>query len=215
MRALIPIALTGCFIKPDPPGIAKDASPDGGGGDSAGGGDGIPSRANYAFVSSGVIQLVLSDGVANLNHADDLCNLSAHHASPPLSGSYVAWLSDRSLGSSAADRLRATGARGWILPDGELFADTVDDVASLQLLGPLHVDENGVDVSSTPPQVATGTGADGAAVLDEDASCSTNKIRIGDPSMVDASWTTKDYNACTAPNLRLYCFGSDLNVHVP
>jgi hypothetical protein len=210
MRVLLLIALTGCFIKPDPPGIAGDASPDGGGGD-----DGIPSRANYAFVSSGVINFVLADGITNLKHADDLCNVNAHHASPPLLGSYVAWLSDRLPGPSASDRLRAKGARGWILPDGEPFADTVDDIASLQLLGPLHIDENGNDVSLTLPEIATGTGADGAVMFNQDASCSTNMIAVGDPSMVDASWTSTGYNMCTAPNLRLYCFGTDFNVHVP
>jgi hypothetical protein len=213
MRVLLPIALTGCFIKPDPPGIA---GPDGGGGD--GGGDSPPSRANYAFVSSGVIDLVLSDGVTNLKHGDDLCNTNASHATPPLAGRYVAWLSDRPPGPSASDRLRQHNAAGWILPDGEPFANTVDDIESLNLLNPLHIDENGTDVSVTTnlPVVATGTGANGAAVLNQDASCSTNKIEVGDPSVVDASWTDIGYDPCNvAVNLRVYCFGIDFNVHVP
>jgi hypothetical protein len=52
-------------------------------------------------------------------------------------------------------------------------------------------------------------------MFNQDVSCSTNMVTVGDPSMVDASWTSTGYNACTAPNLRLYCFGTDFNVHVP
>lgn len=180
LRWLILAATAGRFIKPDPPGIAGEA---GAGDDADLTGDGGPPRANYVFFTSGTF--TPNTPQTNLMRADAMCNLAAMQAMPQRYGHYVAWLSGNGVGEAAIDRLRAHHPRGWKLVNGELFADTVDDLANGILLGALHLDENGVDIApgTNLVQVATGSDQHGGDIIGADVACSQGKIEIGDPRL--------------------------------
>jgi hypothetical protein len=84
------------------------------------------------------------------------------------------------------------------------------------MFGAPHIDGNGHDavLADMSLQVATGTGADGKAIVGADADCFQGRIEIGSPRFVQSSWTDEGYVLCSATNLRLYCFGYDYNVPV-
>ena len=221
---MLAIALSGCFIKPDPPGIAGEAGagddvPPGGGPDGqppdSGGSDGSAGRANYVFVTSTPITL-LAGAMANqnLNRADALCNQSAINAQ--LFGHYLAWMSDDTV-SGAADRLRAKLARGWISPNNVAVADTVDDIVAspTRMFSAPRIDEHMVDAVAANPglEVATGTNSNGMGDT-ANSTCPAGSIRVGKPAVL-ATWTDGGTEFCSTTTLRVYCFGYDFNVHVP
>jgi hypothetical protein len=221
---VLAIALSGCFLKPGPPGIAGEAGagddvPPGGGPDGrppdGGSLDVTGSRANYVFVTSAPITL-LGGAMANqnLNRADSLCNQSAVNAQ--LFGHYLAWMSDSTV-SGAADRLRAKLARGWITPTNVPVADTVDDIVAspTRMFNTPRIDEHMVDAVASNPglEVATGTDANGMGDI-ANSMCFSGSIRVGRPAAL-AGWTDATVELCSTTTLRVYCFGYDFNVHVP
>jgi hypothetical protein len=220
------IALSGCFIKPGPPGIAGEAgtgddarsgdAPSGGGPDSGADG-GTSSTANIVFITSGTFTPDVP--AQNLTGADALCNESAAEATPPIHGNFTAWFSGNNPGEAAIDRIRVGNVRGWRLVDGTPFADTVDDIAALNIMSTPHLDENGHDVLSGAMIVQATTGSDmnGNDMVGADALCSQGRIEIGEPAIVSnkGMWSDAGHVGCSTTTLRLYCFQHDFNVHVP
>jgi len=111
------------------------------------------TQMNYMFTTSASY-----DGnLGGLDGADAECQAAADGKLP---GTYVAWMSDGS--QTAYDRIAATGAQGWIRPDGQLVAESLDDLDQERIAYPPSVDENG----ATAPQgtfVWSGTLSDGFA----------------------------------------------------
>src|SRR5262245_55485496 len=99
---------------------------DGRGGDDGGtGGDGAPGDGANAGANVGFVRSGLTDGgIGGLAQADAICAQRAIEGSLP--GTYVAYLSTTTV--NAIDRL--AGARGWVRPDGQPFADTTADIAA-------------------------------------------------------------------------------------
>jgi hypothetical protein len=176
------LLVTGCFIKPTKPDVID---------------------ANIVFVSSST--LMLGGGVAQ---ADATCNTLARDADPPLSGTYVAWLSTQPM--NAIDRLG--NARGWVRTDGKPFADLVDDIGSGNLFYPPRLDENGSDVGPTAV-VGTGTMANGVDDNGEDCQNDANSdgstIEVGLAGAGVDEWTAAATIPCNAMPLHIYCFAVD------
>jgi hypothetical protein len=216
LRWVLAIALSGCFIKPDPPGISREA---GVGDDAPSTGDSndgtLSKQANVVFITSGVF--LPNDPSSSLTRADQLCAQTAHLATPPIPGNFVAWLSGNGVGESAIERLRARNPRGWRLVNGDPFADTVDDIAAINIFTTPHIDENGVDVLTLGGAVQAATGSDrhGNDMVGADTQCSQGRIEIGRPIVADFSWSEAGYLLCSDTTMRLYCFQVDLQVHVP
>lgn len=166
----------------------------------------VPSDPNIVFVSSQPIPI---EGEF-VESADALCNDLATESGLP--GSYVAWLTT----SETAAISRLQGARGWLRPDGAVFADRVSDIASGAILHPPLLDERG-DVRRDV-LVYTGTAADGTA----SANCGDwtlapdTEFAIGTPDATWPHWTQFGSRACTAENasLHVYCFGIDGDAEV-
>lgn len=159
------------------------------------------NHVNYAFVTS---TSYTGAQVGGLSGADALCNARA--AAGGLPGTYVAWLSDSS--TDAIDRL--AGARGWVRPDGEPFADSAADLSAGRVLDPLDVDELGNHVADDVG-VHTGTLADGTVATGltcADWSSNTGSARHGLASGGAAVWTSATDGTCAAAQ-RLYCLGTD------
>ena len=211
MRCVALALLAGCFSPhpvaglacPDnwcPPPMQCIAGVCGGGSDVTGPPDASFSEANYMFVTSGT--WTPRDHESNfVGAADAFCNMAGAMLR---SGTYMAWLDTPT--SLAADRISATGARGWIRPDGEVFADTVDDIVNGKLYYPPRVDELRDDT------IAKGNFTPVATAVPP--SCSTGTVRVGYADATAPDWLgTVTMTGCTS-NDALYCFEVDRNAPV-
>ncbi len=160
--------------------------------------DGIAWGPNYVFVTAGKE----TGNMGSIQTADQDCNTYATDASLP--GTYKAWLSTTS--EDARDRLGA--ARGWIRPDGQPFADTVDDFTSGNIYYPPLVNEFGLAVD---PATTVWTGTFGNGTADTGDTCndwgSTSPAgRFGWASATSNYWSSDQENSCTLQK-SIYCFG--------
>jgi hypothetical protein len=206
---------------------AEDGHGDGdqagdGDGDQIGGGAGSqgteknpprPSGPNIVFVSS---ELVQPAELGGLRGADELCQELADDAG--LSGTYVAWLSDSE--HSAEERLG--DARGWVRTDGRPVADTRKQLSNSELFYPIHLDEQGNRVHSSPTEgvVLTGSLPDGSADAGEESDFCADWTDdsgwgavVGSTDHGGPSWSSRGpytfaQESCKA-SLHLYCFGID------
>jgi Protein of unknown function (DUF1554) len=112
------------------------------------------SLPNHMFVTS----TTYAGNFGGLAGADARCNERARIAG--LSGSFVAFLSTISV--PAVSRLE--GSSGWVLADGQPFANTVEDIRNGKLFYPPRVDEFGKlrPGNETDESVYTGTKFDGS-----------------------------------------------------
>ena len=135
--------------------------------------------------------------------ADSICNAEAADAGLP--GSYIAWLSDSD--DDAIDRLTATGARGWIRPDGFPVADDPGQFANKAIWYPMRVEADG-DLAPTNASPITGTGASGTAVVShcDDFTADNGTVAWGYASGVLDMWTYRGAKGCGSATL-LYCLG--------
>jgi hypothetical protein len=168
---------------------------------------------NYVFVTS---QRYPTD-FASLEVVDGYCNAAAHAAGLP--GRYVAWLSSGTV--DAKDRLG--GARGWIRPDGQVFADTVDDIAMARIVSPPFLDEHGREIhtpTSDPVLTATdGTGRRVGGACDDwksrtEAMPTETTAGAGITAATSGYWTAGTSAGCGWALARFYCFGVDGNAPV-
>ena len=178
-----------------------DAGPDGGDTDTE-------PDGNYMFVTSIDVVAGAFGGVAG---ADSVCQTRAGIAG--FTGNYIAWLSTST--EDMVDRLTATGARGWVRPDGLSFADEVLDIVNGKIFYPPMIDELGNRVPDNQP-VVTGTMSTG--VLASSGSCSdysvtTGTIMVGLADNGTVNWTSESTLSCGGA-ARLYCFGTDNNEEV-
>lgn len=194
---LLVVAASGCLIKPSAP--AGSSTP--------------PIDSNIVFVTS---QKVVPIELGSVDMADTMCNTLAMRQGLP--GQYVAWLSTTT--EDAKDRLG--GARGWRRPDGQPFADTVDDMLGGVIFYPVTLDETDHAVDAPDDFVVTGTGDDGKAVEDGTGNVLTcgdwtvdtgNGVAGGFTVGTTGRWTFTTTAGCTEP-ARLYCFGVDRIVPV-
>ena len=159
---------------------------------------------NYMFVSS--VEVAPST-LGGLTGADGICQGLAEAAGLP--GNYMAWLSKE--GDNAVDRLQATGARGWVRPDGLPFADSLSSLTTGQVFYPPRIDEEGNDVGVFVG-VVTGTSSQGeywSAFGDCDGyTDTTGQVAQGVADTGTVTWTLQSATACSIPS-RLYCFGVD------
>jgi hypothetical protein len=130
----------------------------------------------------------------------------------------VAWLSTSSV--NARDRLKSpvTGAtaNGWIRPDRRPFAVSLQALLSGQILYPVRLDERGRDLFTGPDSVATGTGFDGVAGDTAADWTASTKCTQGNLFAGPFFWTTGSVSASgNCANVRIYCFGTDLDRPVP
>jgi len=210
---LVVVALGGCFLKPERHPHDSDAHPSGDGTIA----DGITSDGNRTpnrmFVTSGAFALGGTLGAGAYMKAEFFCNNAAMHATPPVPGQYLPWLSYDGFG--AADALRAKGARAWVRLDDLPIGDTVDDLCDGMLMNTPSRDENNNAINpASGVHVMTGTtrlgGSDGGG-----ASCGTANIQTGVPTDMDFNWTENGPNSCLTTTLRLYCFGVDRDGLLP
>jgi hypothetical protein len=159
-----------------------------------------PGTFNIAFVTS----TTHNGNLGGLAGADTICQGRATAAGLP--GTYVAWLSTSTV--DAVSRL--AGARGFVRPDGEPFADQPSEIAANQIFNNLHLDENGNDVGTDV--VWTGTTSDGTASGNTctDWGVATGNGRSGNSEGGPAAWTDAANTNCSQPH-RIYCFGSSIN----
>ena len=196
---LLALAAGGCFVKPGPP----RAHPQGDGGmmvdDASIMLDGAPAH-NIAFVTYAPYSGTWSAGAIS-----GFCATQAMAGG--LAGSYTAWMSWQ--GDDAANRLRGLNALDWYLPNGQLFAHTVDDLLALPHALPLSIDQFGADVTKTGGviDVATGTTASGVADGGTSADCFMGNVEIGLAGATDGTWTEDGEQLCSANDLHVYCFG--------
>jgi hypothetical protein len=163
---------------------------------------------NYAFVTSTTVAPGMLGGASA---ADAECARRAQAAGLP-GTRYLAWISTAS--QNAADRLRTTGARGWVRVDSRPFADSVDALTDRgQVYLPLRIDELGHDrqaVESSQVSAATGTTAQGTATGSTcgDWTTPTGRFTYGDAAASTFDWTQAFEADCSAA-VHLYCFEVD------
>ena len=152
-------------------------------------------------------------GATGLEGADNICNLRAQEAVPPLPGTYTAWISDSAV--NARDRITQS-AIPYRRTDGakvaDNFADLLDCTNPDCLQGPILFDENG-DLQLS--RVWTGTGSDGLRdfflpLLQADcagwtSSANINSTSVGQGSLITSGWTDAAVGNCLSVG-HLYCF---------
>lgn len=201
VRIWLLLALAACRYdldavdRPGGDGGAPDAAVDGA----------VPDEPNVVFLTS--VERAPPD-FGGIEGADALCQELAGDAGLP-DGTYLAWLSSTSDGIDARDRL--AGTRGWVRPDQQPFADTVDDLVAGRIFYPAGLDEDGTDRTggAIGALVATGTGADGRATGEDCGGFQSNEgsLRFGRGDGGAVLWTAADALNCTT-DMRLYCFGT-------
>lgn len=180
------------------------------------------SRFNYVFLTNSEFDGDLKGADADaLRGADAKCQAAADAAKLP--GEFVAWISTTT--NNAVDRIVATGARGWIRPDGLPVGDTIGDgTSSTDMLFDGHV--------YYPPRVTelgnvttshawTSTDDTGALVRTGD-NCNNysnasgaNHGRLGAAFGGPTVWTddssaSVSSRTCDRPH-PIYCFGTTVN----
>lgn len=139
--------------------------------------------------------------------ADAACQAAANALTPPLPGTYRAYLS--SSNSNAIDRLQS--ASGWVRMDGKPFANTKADIANGMLYHPPRIDERGNDVLASFAATATGPGGtyNNAGDCLNYSSVAAGLELIGGNTMGQGFLFSQFQPlSCAAPT-RLYCFGID------
>jgi hypothetical protein len=156
--------------------------------------------ANFVFVTSSVTEI---GSIGNLSGADEFCQARADAAGLP--GTYVAWLSAST--GNARDRLGT--ARGWVRPDGQPVADTVDDIVAGAMFYLPQLDEYGAPVTLT--EVVTGTLMNGTVAPQTcgDWTSTARYAQAGRPDAGMPGWTDAFVALPCTSSLPLYCFGVD------
>ncbi len=150
--------------------------------------------------------------LGGLSGADEKCNTAAANATPPLPGTYTAWLSDSS--NDAKDRV-TQAVVPYFLPDGaggmaEKVADDFADILTCDLNCldfSIRRNENGV--VQTNQEAWTGTFATGlraGAFCGNWTTDNDDKPRVGDVNSISSTWTVSNSRPCTQSNVGLYCF---------
>lgn len=161
------------------------------------------SPLNHAFITTGQYPLAdltpeVADGICNQENLD-WENLGFG----PTGVTYMAWLS--APGQSARERLEATGARGWVRPDGRPIADTL---AALLEEGELYIP---IDRDRANDRVygavVTGTTREGGTALTCDGWQGNGWATSGSTDFVYGAWTDEGMLACSE-SAHLYCFGT-------
>ncbi len=174
------------------------------------------TRVNAKFSPPPNIMFVTSTKQsADLNGllgADALCNQRAKAVSPPLRGTYKAWLSTAT--ASAASRMGP--ASGWVRPDGLPVFNRVEDLMFSKMFYPPRLDETGVDLGHV--KVMTGTTSGGThmeAVTSTtcgDYTSTSNPtdtfVLGGYASASNAAFTDSLTQSCQDEQ-RIYCMGVD------
>ena len=171
-------------------------------GTGAGDGGGDPRDANRIFVS----RMAIDAGFGGLAGADAHCAMSA--ASVGLTGEFRAWLSTSTV--DAVDRF--AGSRGWVLVDGTLVIDRIEDLAATgKMFAPIVLDERGIESVGA---VWTGTLPNGRVNTGNTCNDWTNtgstvigNIDSGPPDYTD--WIPA---LCNGSLARLYCLQVGNNV---
>jgi hypothetical protein len=185
----------GCFSKPG------FTAPGDGGDDDADGAMDVPH--NIIFVTS---ETRVPGSLGSVATADALCDSLAGLAGLP-ENTYVAWLSTSS--QSALERITATGAVGWVRPDGKPVANTAQALASGNHFWPPRFDESGADIAGNEPHVMTGTHRGGTTAPNCNDYASTGpNVQFGLPDGANRAWTEYAEQGCDAA-ARLYCLGID------
>src|SRR5690606_14074885 len=157
---------------------------------------------NIVFVTS--TQHVAQD-LGGLEGADRICADRAAAAGLP--GTYVAWLSTRTV--DARDRL--AGARGWVRPDGRPFADTVEDLVAGRIFYAPSVTEMGEELEEVAG-VFTATSAEGTLEGNtcQDFTGAEGGGLYGGYAQATTRMFTRAiaFAQCTS-DAHLYCFGID------
>jgi hypothetical protein len=188
-------------------GGGSGSGSDGGGGGDA---DGPPVlQANAAFVTAGT---VVPGNLASRAAADKFCDDSAMAAGLP-DNTYVAWISAN--GVTPVTRIAASGARGWVRPDGRPVADTLVNLyLDHKIYYPLAIDETnhlkfGVEVFTGTDGGGTPTGND-CGDLNDPAAMAT----YGYSDAAGAQWTEGGNAPLCNNNMHLYCLGIDKQVPI-
>jgi len=145
----------------------------------------------------------------SLAAADALCEQLAGFAQLP-ENTYVAYLSTSTQGALA--RIKATGAVGWVRPDGKPVANTVQSLANGSHFYPPRLDEKGRDQGEDNKRVATGTlqsGAVAGAATCNDYADPGPLVEIGYADATGRLWTEYASNGCSTA-MRIYCLGTEL-----
>jgi hypothetical protein len=169
------------------------------------------SQWNFMFVTSQAVPLWFP----TLDVADGVCAEAA--AAGGLPGRYRAWLS--TIQVDARDRLQ--GARGWIRPDGQPFADTIEDITTGRIFNPPFVTELGLRKPYTPPMYLVGTGTNDLVLtgttelgrLAPGGNCNDWSMQgtgIGGATEgTTVTWTHHPVDTSCLGSSHLYCFGVD------
>lgn len=141
----------------------------------------IPTR-RVVFLSSAVYPGNFSSSAT----ADDHCTTLARDQG--YKGIFRAWNSTQFLGPST---LFTRNGLPWRLPNGDLVANTWDDLVDGTIQNPINVFENGDPNTSGNTRVFTGTQTSGAPNSNHCSEWSTqiSTFTPGDSSRTDASWT--------------------------
>jgi len=162
--------------------------------------DGDPSRPNVAFLTQGVTNASLG-GIAG---GDQFCRDEAVAAG--LSGTFIAWLSTAPEPIAA----RLAGSRGWVRPDGEPVADTVDDLLAGKMFNPVDRFANGARAMQPTMMVWTGTGPTGmlstSNCRDWTSATNSDNCIVGRPFVNMPGFTSAQSFGICADLDRLYCF---------
>lgn len=180
------------------------------------------TRFNYVFLTNSEFPGDLKGTDADaLQGADAKCKAAADAARLP--GDFVAWISTTT--KNAVDRIVATGARGWIRPDGLPVADTIgDSTSSSDMLfdGRVYYPPRMTELGNVTTSYAwTSTDNTGALVATRDncnnysSAASANFGRLGAAFGGPTLWTDDgsaavSSRACDKPN-PIYCFGTSVN----
>ncbi len=167
----------------------------------------LPSQ-NYIFVSS----MTYTGNLGGLAGADQKCNELAQNADLP--GTFIAWLSDQN--THAKDRVG--NATGWVRPDGNPVATTLDTLMKGNHLYPPVKDENGVYLDNPGTYSWTGTNDMGEKVAGElcdDWALETGMGRGGVVRMSTRFWTQGLGNIPCNTTRHLYCLSIDHNFELP
>jgi len=165
-------------------------------------------------ITEGIIFVSSSQHSGNLGGiigADTICKNLANGASPPLSGTFVAWLSDSTHNAKDRISIGASFKRTDDLP----IADDLNDLlnSGTDLNNKINVDESGNDLGNG--HAWTGTDLDGTAhannCLDWTSSSSGDDGVKGETHKISGNlWTTHKLDEdCDKSDRRIYCFEVD------
>lgn len=136
---------------------------------------------------------------------DARCNLVASDAGINDAGgtAFMAWTSD--TGSTALQRLTATGARGFVRMDGLAFTDRLSELVGANVVfNPVLYDEGGRELHGN---VATGTTPLGQALSHCAGWTGGDSVAMGNSDGGPLTWTYYTFPTCSlTPTASFYCF---------